>query len=518
MAVSSLTGMVSTAQLSAFAPGLKAAGADALLRSDPQSEAPRLGATQTRDQVRNTRFGQVSDALQSLSSFAGILTSSSRLGTNTNLNVATSSDQSVLTASADSTAVETGNVIHVSELARAQQLVSNEQESASASIGSGFATTLTFAFGEAEAGGLFSQKAGTVEQTVSINGSNNSLAGISAAINEAGIGVAASLVRSSSGVALQLDAASGVKNSLKITVSGDGAISDLLTFNPGNDQKLTQTRAGRDAQISVGDRHLSSESNTVSRLIDGVTLELKGKGTTLLNVATAEPTLTKVTSGTVKNFVSAFNRVLGLIDRAKQEDPDITEKLDAIRDRLEAIAAAAPATVREAPFRTLGQIGITQNADKTLELDEAKLAAALTKNEANVTAFFTGANVGIADRSLKQLAQTLSEGGTVETGAAQIDRDLEASGAALDSHSFFESSVQRDMASQFAGLNVTLTDTLLDGPTLQGLLGSNAIPELDQGRSTAGNRMLLSRSNVAFQQSVGNQLRAFPGQLFRTVV
>ena len=94
MAVSSLTGMVSTAQLSAFSPGLKAARADALVRSDPQGEAPRLGTLQIRDQVCNTRFGQI-----------------------TNLNVATSSDQEVLTAAAASTAVETTNLIHVTELA-----------------------------------------------------------------------------------------------------------------------------------------------------------------------------------------------------------------------------------------------------------------------------------------------------------------------------------------------------------------------------------------------------------------
>ncbi len=118
MAVSSLTGMVITAQLSAFSPGLKAAGADALVRSDPQGEAPRLGTLQIRDLVRNTRFGQITDTLHSLTNFASILTSSSRLGTNTNLNVATLSDQEVLTAAAASTAVETTNLIHVTELAR----------------------------------------------------------------------------------------------------------------------------------------------------------------------------------------------------------------------------------------------------------------------------------------------------------------------------------------------------------------------------------------------------------------
>ena len=54
------------------------------------------------------------------------------------------------------------------------------------------------------------------------------------------------------------------------------------------------------------------------------------------------------------------------------------------------------------------------------------------------------------------------------------------------------------MTSQFARLNVTLKDILLDGPKLQGLHGSNAIAELGQG-SPVGNRLLFSRSNTPFQ-------------------
>ena len=54
------------------------------------------------------------------------------------------------------------------------------------------------------------------------------------------------------------------------------------------------------------------------------------------------------------------------------------------------------------------------------------------------------------------------------------------------------------MTSQFARLNVTLKGTLLDGPTLQGLHGSDVIPELSLG-SPVGNWLLLSRSNTPFQ-------------------
>jgi hypothetical protein len=78
-------------------------------------------------------------------------------------------------------------------------------------------------------------------------------------------------------------------------------------------------------------------------------------------------------------------------------------------------------------------------------------------------------------------------------------------------------SVQLGISSQFAWLNVTLKENLLDGPILQGLLGSNTIPELGRD-SPVGNRLLLSHSSTAFQQSACNQFRAFPSQIFLAVV
>lgn len=98
----------------------------------------------------------------------------------------TSSDPTVLTANAGSTASPGNYSVNVSQLAQSQQLVAAGQLSSSAAIGSGASTTLSFDFGTIAGGTL---NAGTYTgasftsngngiQTITIDGTNNSLEGI----------------------------------------------------------------------------------------------------------------------------------------------------------------------------------------------------------------------------------------------------------------------------------------------------------------------------------------------------
>lgn len=165
---------------------------------------------------------------------------------------ATPSDTTVFSASAASTAAAGSYTLDVISLAQAQKLVAAGQTSSTAAIGTGATTTLTFDFGTISggtytaynpatntggtyAGSTFTSN-GSGIKTVTINNTNNSLQGIRDAINAAAIGVTAAIVNDGSGTPYRLTLTSssmGVSNSMNISVSGDAAISSLLTNNPG---------------------------------------------------------------------------------------------------------------------------------------------------------------------------------------------------------------------------------------------------------------------------------------------
>jgi flagellar hook-associated protein 2 len=104
-------------------------------------------------------------------------------------------------------------------------------------------------------------------QTVTLNSSDNTLAGMAAAINTAAIGVTASVVTNSNGTSSLslLSGTAGAAGTLTVT-------SNILDSNPT--LGYTQTVAGANANLTVDGIALTSASNTVSNLIPGVTFQL----------------------------------------------------------------------------------------------------------------------------------------------------------------------------------------------------------------------------------------------------
>lgn len=108
-----------------------------------------------------------------------------------------------------------------------------------------------------------------IKHTITLGSSNGTLSGLAAAINQAGIGVNASVLTDSNGSRLSLvSGKSGAGGSLAVSSSivdtgnGNAALS-FKNMIPGTDAKLT-----------VDGVYLTSASNTVANLIPGVTFQL----------------------------------------------------------------------------------------------------------------------------------------------------------------------------------------------------------------------------------------------------
>lgn len=100
-----------------------------------------------------------------------------------------------------------------------------------------------------------------------VNSSNNTLATLAQAINQAGIGASASVVTNSDGTS-SLSLVSGTPGS-----AGTLAISSNLS-DPSPSLMYSSTVTGSDASLTVDGVNLTSASNTVSNLIPGLTFQL----------------------------------------------------------------------------------------------------------------------------------------------------------------------------------------------------------------------------------------------------
>jgi len=339
-------------------------------------------------------------SLSSLSRFRGLVSSSS--------------DKTIFTASAVSTGLPGSYSLEVTQLAQAQKLAAIGQLNTTSAIGTG---TLSFDFGTVS-GGTFNSGTGTYTgaaftnsasgtKTVTIDSTNNSLTGIRDAINASKIGVTASIVNDGSASPNRLSLSSdntGQKNSMQITVSGDAALSNLLSHDPAGTQNLSQTITAEDAAFKVDGISITKASNTVTDAIQGMTLKLLktniGSSSTL--------TVTKDTSavsGSVSAFVGAYNDVNKVIDSLTAFDA--TTKIagllqgdsstSLIQNRIRRTVSASIASLGGV-FTTLSDIGVAFQKNGTLALDSSKLQTAIDNNFNDIAGLF--ADMGKASDSL----------------------------------------------------------------------------------------------------------------------
>ena len=310
------------------------------------------------------------------------------------------SNTDVLSASASSVAQAGNYSVEVSSLAKSHSLASIAFDSLDDVIGTG---TLTFNFGTTdydpgttfEAGDdtytSFTQNTERSSQSVVIDNSNNTISGIRDAINEADIGVSASIVDDGSGYRLLLTSdQQGLDNSLEITVDEGGAAGDnidttglsVLAFN-SSATNIEQTQAAQDAQLTINGLSISRESNTVTGAIHGVTLNL-------LSVDVGNPVEVSITSNNVSeaetnitNFVNAYNELAQTLNGLTEYNVETGQGgallgdntarsiLREIREELGSIATTS------SQYNSLSSIGITTNRDGTLSLDTGDLNDAL---------------------------------------------------------------------------------------------------------------------------------------------
>ncbi len=383
--------------------GLDLAGlVQKLVAAEGQAASARFDRREAKFQAELSALGLFKSALSDFKSAQQELLSITDFQTIS----AESGDSDLYTVTADTDARVGQHSIEIQSLARSQKLASKAFASDADVVGSG---TLTFRFGTYDSGtNTFSANAQKAIQTVNIDPANNTLSGIRDAVNDADIGVRASIVDDGTGHRLVFSSVdTGAENSLEIIVGSDldgnnqdDAGLSQLAYDPtaagsGSGKNLTETVAAADAKLVVDGLTITRSENIVEGVIQGITFNLKSAapGTTTDLTITKE---SAAVTNKVKQFVDDFNTLIDSLDDLSHYNADTGQagplfgdsSLRGIESRIRNLLTNAVSGLSGAVV-SLADIGITTEKDGTLKLDSSKLQAAVDTDPDAVARLFS---------------------------------------------------------------------------------------------------------------------------------
>jgi flagellar hook-associated protein 2 len=217
-------------------------------------------------------------------------------------------------------------------------------------------------------------------------------------INAAGAGVRAAIVQDTLGPRLVLTGSdTGAANG--VTVAVTGAAGQLTALNyPGN---MTQDRAAANAVLKVNGLQISSASNTLTNVVDNLTLTLVKPTASPLQVTLGTDTAT-LRKG-ITDFVSAYNEVNKYL--ATQTKYDESSKVAGalqgdraavgLQGRLRSLLQQT--STASATYPRLSDLGLEVQRDGSIKVNDSKLDAALA-NAAEVANAFSTLETGFGSR------------------------------------------------------------------------------------------------------------------------
>jgi flagellar hook-associated protein 2 len=397
---------------------------DQLVAAERQPVASRLNRREAQYQAQLSAFGALKSALNEFRSSADGLSDASAF----RVMEASSSNSDAVAVTASAGADASRYDIEVQNLAAAQSLASGAYASDTTVIGGG---TLTFRFGTVTtdaAGDVseFTQNAERGVATVEID-ANASLAAIRDAVNEADIGVRASILNDGSGERLVFSAEdSGAANGFVVDVNADaGSSLGDLAFN-ATTSNLTRTRAGEDAALVVDGLAITRSGNEISDLIDGVTLSLKETTETAASIQISQDTA--AVRGKIESFVESFNTLQQQISQiagydAEAEVGGILQGDAAVRNiqtTLRRLTTTPVDVLDDRAVRSLADLGITTTRDGTLEIDAEELDEALANSFDEVGALFGVTGLVDGDGFRYESSRSATQPGTYDVSVSAL--------------------------------------------------------------------------------------------------
>lgn len=423
-----------------------------LIAAEREASQLRIDTDRALAEARLSAVGTIKSKVGTFQSAVAALAKSSNISATS----VTSTDESILTATASDSASLGSYSVEVQNVAKAHSLSSKAFSSvndAVAILGAGETQDLVFRFGTtAYSGGSYDSFTVDTDQpggTITISESNNTLAGIRDAVNSANIGVSASIVNDGTGYRLQFVSATGLDKSMEITAQ-DSLGSTLstglsqLAYNLNQNDtstNMTENQKGEDALLSVNGLTVTRDSNSVTEVISGVTLNLNsanvGTNVVLSVVADSTAITEKATA-----FVDAYNDLKTTIDEytdynASEKSIGLLTADSSIRSLVSQVDILLTSSVNQLSGsfdQSLADLGFYRDKDDDylMKFNISELTKALARNRSDVISIFSTAgqasdpNVEFFNESIDTVA------GTYDVNIAQLATQALYQGGSLD--------------------------------------------------------------------------------------
>jgi flagellar hook-associated protein 2 len=290
---------------------------------------------------------------------------------------ASSSDESVITATAGTSAATGQHSVTVTSLATKAVYYS----------------TTSVATGDTVlAGGSITLQVGSNAKQIAIGGDTNTLNKLASKINSLSMGINASVMTDSSGARLALvSSATGKANDITVTATQDSA----LAFHKSID--------AADAVATIDGIPVTSASNELTNVLTGLTLQLNSQQPdTAVTITIAEDT--GRVAQAVSSFVNSYNALTAAINAQFSYDQSSgtagtlsgDSAVRMLQERLMQAVGATKVSTSNTP--TLRSLGITMKDDGSLSVDSAALNSALQSQFADVQIFFQDTKLGFATK------------------------------------------------------------------------------------------------------------------------
>lgn len=282
---------------------------------------------------------------------------------------ASSSDPTVVTATADGSAAEGSFSVQVTSLAKAKVDASG-----------GYADFDTTSVGS----GTIKITVGGTTTDVVIDPSASTLEDVRDAINQADAGVTATIVNEGTGASpykLVVSAdQTGTANAQTIDLS---AFSGSLAF--------TTVQAAADASLTVNGISVTRSENEIDDVVPGVTFQALSLGSATV---TLSPDYSAIEEK-IEDYVAAHNDLVDYVNSQIEVDPDTQtggpfNGESAVRSiKSQILSKISLAGFPGGSLSSLAEVGLELEADGTLTFDSTKFEQAAKTNLADVTALLT---------------------------------------------------------------------------------------------------------------------------------
>ncbi len=391
-------------------------------------------------QTKLSTYGKLQSSMSAMRDAASVLSRASTW----NATVGSSSDAGTVAVTTSASTLPGSYSIEVQRLASVQSNATGVYASADSLVGEGTLRIELGTWGPPGGGAQssFTPKAGAAAVDITVGPPAESLEQLRDKINASNSGVVASVLTDASGARLVLrSAATGEANGFRIGVTDsdggnvDGVGLSALAFDPSAGiLTMAQALAAANSAASLNGLAISSDSNTLSNVLDGMTLTL-GKpsaGPVLVEARSDSTSIRKA----LDSFVTAYNELNKLV--AEQTKYDAASKIAGTLQG-DSTAVSIPSQMRSllagssgasAMFTRLAEVGFDVQTDGSIKLEETKLANGMA-NLGEMTKLFsnsdvtTPANNGIATQLRVMADRVLGVEGSINTRSEGLRKRID---------------------------------------------------------------------------------------------